>query len=189
MPSKTFDPVHIVYTNHRIELQYFLLGLTKNLQDAADLTQETFLRYIQREVQPESPRAWLFQTGYHLFIDSWRKRKNWWKVPLDTVEEYLMEEGSSPETIVLHKEFQLGLDKAMMKLKPQARTALLMAKDEGYTYKQIALRLGCSENTVKSIIRRARMKMRKWFESDRHPSILLPAGESSALNSLDHRAT
>lgn len=150
-----------LYKQYAVPLQHYLYRYTQNREDAADLAQEAFLRLHLREVRPETAKAWLFRTGYHLFVDKWRKRKKYVFLPLDTVPEPLVESELLPERAVLVSETESEVDEAMQKLKPRDRAVLQLLRQEDVSYQEIARRTGCSEKLVKSIIFRARGRMRR----------------------------
>ena len=64
----------------------FLLRMTGNSSDAADLTQETYARAYQKLEHYQSGtngRAWLFCLARNLFINDYRKRKRRGEQELD----------------------------------------------------------------------------------------------------------
>jgi len=163
MPQQT-TPEHQfiqLYKKYAAPLQNYLFRYTRNYEDAADLTQEAFLRLHQRDVRPETAKAWLFRTGYHLFIDKWRKKKKYTFLPLDTIPEPLDEGETLPEQAALVSETESEVDEALQRLKPRDRAVLQLLRQEDVTYQEIARRTGCSEKLVKSIIFRARGRMRR----------------------------
>jgi RNA polymerase sigma-70 factor (ECF subfamily) len=60
--------------SHLDGLYRFAHRLTRNVDDAQELTQETALRaWQQRQTITRNLRAWLFQTLYHAFVSSRRR--------------------------------------------------------------------------------------------------------------------
>lgn len=148
-----------MYAEHSVYLHRYLLKLTGDQEDAADLAQEVFLRLCQQERMPEYPRAWLSRTGYRLFVDHWRRSKRSRKVPLDADLPSL----SDPEQSVLDREFADQFRNLLLQLHPRARSAFHMRIYEQSSYGDIARRLGCSENTIKTCIRRGKAQLSKWL--------------------------
>lgn len=157
-PEQQFNQM---YQQYAAPLKNYLYRFTRNYEDAADLTQEAFLRLHQKEVRPETAKAWLFRTAYHLFVDKWRKRKKYSFLPLDKVPEQAVDSESLPERALLTAETESEVDQALQRLKPRDRAVLQLLHQEDVTYQEIARRTGCSEKLVKSIIFRARGRMRR----------------------------
>jgi RNA polymerase sigma-70 factor, ECF subfamily len=157
-------PFDQLYNLYALPLQHYLFRFTRNHEDAADLSQEAFLRLHQNGVRPETAKAWLFRTGYHLFVDKWRKKKHYSYLPLEQIPEPVLDGEYSPERALLASETEREVDHALMKLKPRDRTVLKLLKQGDVSYQEIARRTGYSENLVKSIIFRARGRMRRMMK-------------------------
>jgi RNA polymerase sigma-70 factor, ECF subfamily len=155
------DQFDQMYKQYAVPLQHYLFRFTRNHEDAADLSQEAFLRLHQNGVRPETAKAWLFRTGYHLFVDKWRKRRKYSFLPLDVIPEPVFDGEHLPERALMVSETEREVDHAMRKLKPRDRTVLQLLKQEDVSYQEIAQRTGYSEKLVKSIIFRARGRMRR----------------------------
>ncbi|ARU61306.1 hypothetical protein CBW65_10090 [Tumebacillus avium] len=149
------------YHAHRVALYNFLLRLTGNAHDANDLFQETFLKYYEHQHTLSSIKPWLFQTGYRLFVDQWRKRRNKQALALEDAPEPVAGAADTPEAALLEAEMFREFQQALGQLPPRARAALLLREREGASYLEIAETIGCSENAVKTIIYRARISLRK----------------------------
>ncbi|MFD0711219.1 RNA polymerase sigma factor [Paenibacillus sp. GCM10027626] len=149
-----------LYEMHSGYLNKYMLNLTRNREEAADLVQEIFLRLCQQERLPEHPKSWLSQTGYRLFIDQWRRKQRFARI---LPEEQAMPDFASPEQAVLDREFERRVRQLLLGLSPQTRTAIYMRVYEHASYIEISRRLGCPVNTVKSKIRRGRVQLSKWL--------------------------
>jgi RNA polymerase sigma factor (sigma-70 family) len=157
--EQTATDLDKLYEAYAVHLNKYMFTLTRNREEAADLVQEAFLRLCQQISLPEYPRTWLSRTGYRLFIDRWRREQRLLKLPLVQVVPDL----ATPEQAVLHREFEMNIYRLLRRLKPQARTAFHLRVYEQYSYNEISQLLGCSENTVKSYIRRGRVQLSKWL--------------------------
>ncbi|PYI52401.1 RNA polymerase sigma factor [Paenibacillus flagellatus] len=153
-----------VYHNYQIPLQRYLMLRTGNENDAADIAQEAFIRLYEKQVKPETAKAWLFKTGYHLFVDQWRKKRRALHVPLESIPDMPMT-GPSPEGLALGAELRTEIREALGELKPRDRQVLLMLAQRGLSYREIAEHIGCSENAVKTLVHRARKRMRELLEA------------------------
>ncbi|WP_199619686.1 RNA polymerase sigma factor [Paenibacillus alkalitolerans] len=146
-----------LYGAHRAFLHNYLMKLTCNRDEAADLVQDIFVRLCQQNSLPECPKSWLFKTGYRLFIDRLRRKRRVVLIPLD----HSIPSGATPEQEAIDNEFDLLVRSSLRRLHPQTRTALYLRIFEQSTYGEIAELLGCPENTVKSYIRRGRFQLSK----------------------------
>lgn len=164
--SYSSDHFSKIYNQYSTLLQKYLLRLTNNPQDAADLVQETFLRLYDKPAPPDCLQAWLYRTAYCMFVDHWRNGKRKPVITFDILgESFFMGESSSPEELCLELEINDGILQSMDHLKQRDKTALLLRGQEGASYREIALLMGCSEKVVKSVIYRARQKMKKLREN------------------------
>lgn len=148
-----------VYATHAGYLNKFMLKLTRNREDAADLVQDIFLRLCQQERVPEHPKAWLSQTGYRLFVDRCRRKHRHDWLPLDPD----VAGRANPEQAVLDMEFEQFVRQLLLRLKPRPRAAFCLRIYRQCSYGEIARQLGCPENTVKAYMRRGKAQLSEWL--------------------------
>jgi RNA polymerase sigma-70 factor (ECF subfamily) len=151
-----------IYVEYGALLHRYLIRLTGDPQDAADIVQETFLRLYKGQKPPQCIKAWLYRTAYCIFIDHWRYHKRKPVVPLENYEEAIR--GAvmiSPESAVVEAETVNELYLIINQLQKRDKTALMLRGRDGATYREIAAQMGCSELVVKSVIHRARQKIKK----------------------------
>ena len=145
-------------------LIYRIVG---NVDDAQDLTQETFIKALQRQGQLkdlEKAASWLSRIASNTAIDFLRKNK---KFAFSDVNE-LMESRSStldsPEQTLLRGERKLQLDGGLAELTVRERTALLLRDVEEMPAEQVAAQMNCSMATVRSHIANARIKFKRYLD-------------------------
>lgn len=150
-----------LYETHHSFLYNYMFNLTRNREEAADLVQEVFLRLCRQAWVPEQPKTWLFRTGYRLFVDQWRRRQRYMKLQLgrETVELH------TPEQALIDKEFGDAVRAQLERLKPLSQAAFHMRVYREYSLGEISRALDCSENTVKSCIRRGRKQLAGWLRA------------------------
>jgi RNA polymerase sigma-70 factor (ECF subfamily) len=152
-----------------------LYRLTENADDAAELTQETFLnafRSIGRFRGESGLKTWLFRIA----VNESRNRFRWWKrrkrertISLDaaigdsemTLSDVIADRGSSPEDEVLSRERRAALNSALLDLPISFREAVVLVDIEGLSYEETALALDVGIGTVKSRISRGREELRR----------------------------
>lgn len=155
---------HIYEESHDF-LRHFLFRLTRNHEDTADLLQETFLRLYEQEIYPDAYKPWLYQTGYRLFVDQWRRKQI---VQWVSVESSLMPyDNLTPELSYIRLETKAWIEANLNQLTSKQRQIFMLKYNEGATYQEIGKHIGCPENTVKCLIRRARIHLGQLTERDR----------------------
>ena len=143
-------------------LIYRMVG---NVDDAQDLTQETFIKALQRQSQLkdlEKAGQWLSRIASNTAIDFLRRNK---KFSYTDVNEALEAAGPSPEQILLRGERKLQLDGGLAMLTGRERTALLLRDVEDMPAEQVAKQMNCSMATVRSHIANARIKFKRYLEA------------------------
>ena len=138
--------------------------MCRNLQDAEDLVQETFLRLASSSFTFKSDaacRAWLGRTLTNLFVDRCRSRKG-------PPQQVLVSDPSSLENVAAEVEPLLPyerlthehLEQAVERLSPRRREAFdLHART--YSHPEIARVLRIKEETVRKRLHDARKALRE----------------------------
>lgn len=149
MTSSIHQQVTTLYGDHRAWLQSWLRKKVGDPVDAADLTQDTFVRLLSRAVLPDirDARAMLSTVAKGLAIDLFRRRdlENAYREALSELPESL---APSPETQMQVFEALLEIDRLLAQVKPRARQAFLLARIDGLTCPEIADQLGVSLATI-----------------------------------------
>ena len=149
-------------------LIYRIVG---NVDDAQDLTQETFIKALQRQGQLkdlEKASGWLSRIASNTAIDFLRKNK---KFAFSDVNELIETRSStldSPEQTLLRGERKLQLDGGLAELTVRERTALLLRDVEDMPAEQVAAQMNCSMATVRSHIANARIKFKRYLDGRKH---------------------
>lgn len=162
-------------TRYSADIYAILFRITENAEEAADLTQETFLSALKaiKTFRGDSElRTWLFRIA----VNHSRNRFRWWKrrkrdvtISLDaplgdstsTVSDTIPGNEASAEETVLRHEREEAIRKALIDLPEIYREAIVLCDIEGLTYEEIASALEINIGTVKSRIARGRDELRK----------------------------
>ncbi|MBV4474753.1 sigma-70 family RNA polymerase sigma factor [Pseudomonas botevensis] len=149
--------LHALYRDHRGWLENWLRRRMGNAWDAADLSQDTFLRVLgssQSIVDMREPRAYLLTIGKRL-MSNFYTRRSLEKAYLDALANLPEECMPSPEQRWILLETLQALDELLDGLAPSVRRVFLLSQLEGLGYREIGERLDVSERTVKRYMAQA----------------------------------
>ncbi len=135
-----------------------------NVHDAQDLTQEAFIKALQRQEQlrDELKAAhWLSRIATNTALDFLRRHG---RVSFCEIAEAPGSHSETPEAAVLRTERRDWLATGLERLTPRERAALVLRDMEGMPAGEVARRLDCSKATVRSHIANARTKLKKFAE-------------------------
>jgi len=136
-----------------------------NVADAQDLTQEAFIKALQRaeQLKDEQKAAhWLSRIATNTAIDFLRRHARVSFCEIDAAPE--SGGGDSPEELVLRDEHRSYLQDGLRLLTARERAALVLRDVEGMSASEVARALDCSKATVRSHIANARTKFRRYME-------------------------
>ena len=142
---------------------------------AADVTQDAFLsayRSIQ-SFRGQSFRGWLLRIVTNGCYDHWRSTSRRPTVSIDVASEsddshdspgysgeLITDPEWAPERIALRTEQVESIQRALLRLSPDQRMAVILCDIEGMPYEEIAQVMDTSAGTVKSRIFRGRQHLR-----------------------------
>src|SRR5690348_12658789 len=135
-----------------------------NMADAQDLTQEAFIKALQRQEQLKDEQKaahWLSRIATNTAIDFLRRNG---RATFCEIDEAPEAHSDTPEQILLRSEQRNYLEDGLRLLSPRERAALMLRDVEGLPAEEVARRLDCSKATVRSHIANARTKFRRYVE-------------------------
>lgn len=153
----TEQTLHALYRDHNGWLQNWLKRRLGNAWDAADLSQDTFLRVLasaQPLAEVHEPRAYLLTVGKRL-LSNFYARRSLEQAYLQALAQLPEESMPSPEQRWLLLETLQALDELLDGMAGVVRRAFLWSQLEGLGYREIAERLKVSERTVKRYMAQA----------------------------------
>jgi RNA polymerase sigma-70 factor, ECF subfamily len=150
----------------RVFLQiYRIVG---NVDDAQDLTQETFIKALQRQDQIrnlDKAAHWLSRVASNTAIDFLRRHGRISFSDIDDLPEPVASQPEdNPERLLLRSERSAYLEDGLRLLSTRERTALILRDVDGLPADKVARELNCSKATVRSHIANARIKFRRYLE-------------------------
>jgi len=160
---------HLV-RKYRERLFGIIYNLTSNREDAADLTQEAFIKAfssINRFQGKSAFFTWLYRIGVNTALSHLKRNRFRRFFSLENIQE----EGSNAQVLetlaakhksekgALLSELQEKLNEAMQKLSPKHRTVVVLFEIEGLGHQEIADIVGCSVGTVRSRLHYAKQQL------------------------------
>ena len=157
-----------------------ILKICANIDDAAELTQETFVKIIENLNKFEGRSSfytWAFRIAVNLTLNHCRRDGKLAIRSLDDDAEYneqtkqvlkdLLADDRSPDpaAVAQNKELCAVVIVAMMKLDEAHRAVIVLRDIEGMNYAQIAEVLDIELGTVRSRLSRARSNLREIMET------------------------
>jgi RNA polymerase sigma-70 factor (ECF subfamily) len=144
------------YNDNKDRLFGYLLRRTGDYHLAADISQESFTRYLERYSKRELSLSLLFTIGRNLLYDNGRRQR-----PTIPYEEEQHGDGRDEESAFLIREESRRVLKALQQLDPEETDVLSLAVSSGLSYREIAEMTGTSEANIKVKIHRSRLKLKK----------------------------
>ena len=133
--------------------------LTMNGHDAEELTQETFLRAMERRSSFKTGtnlRAWLLRIATNAFLDGQRRKKVTKIQPVtDEIPESRPKLGQGLED----EELQVSVAAAIAELPATARVVFLLRSQEDLSFREIAESIATTEETARWHMMQARKQL------------------------------
>lgn len=174
--SKKDDFLAELVAQHGLALRKFLARKLDSPEDAAEVSQDAFLR-LHRMAEPEkldNARAFLFQVANNLAIDQLRRRTLHYRF-LNT-EKSMAAGGepidinaiaASPEQIISAREKLEAIYRAVDELPFKVKQAFLLHRKSGLSYNDIARQMDVSVSSVEKYILQAlkhcRMRLASYY--------------------------
>ena len=153
------ETVESAFRDHYAAINGAALRSTRDPEVAADVTQEAFLRlFVEAKAgrMPDDVRAWLYRTSANLIVSRARHAA----VARRFAPRLVRLDGpAQPDAIAVLQEQGSELRVALATLSEPDRVALLMAA-HGATGQQIARHLGRSQVATRTLLCRARTRLR-----------------------------
>ncbi|WP_221030639.1 sigma-70 family RNA polymerase sigma factor [Actomonas aquatica] len=172
-----FDQLVLRYRERVYGVVY---NMTSNREDAADLTQDAFIKAFQsinRFQGQSSFFTWLYRIAVNSTLSHLRKNKlrtffSFEKITEDDKTTEILaqltdKDGADKEVYV--RELQEKLNEAMQKLSIKHRTVVTLFEIDGLSHEQIAEVVGCSVGTVRSRLHYAKQILQSELQSYLRP--------------------
>jgi RNA polymerase sigma-70 factor (ECF subfamily) len=163
------DALRLLIARYTRSLYSFAYRLTSNVDDAGDVVQDAFVKawkHIDSFDRDRSFKTWLFSITRNTALDLIRKRRG--DIPFSFIQD---DEGhvvfDTPDESPLSDELfstsekLQSVENALKELSFDQRTILALHHGEGLTFEEIGETLEKPMNTVKSLYRRAVLRLRE----------------------------
>jgi RNA polymerase sigma factor (sigma-70 family) len=151
-----------LYRSHAAEVFRYAYAVLGNRADAEDVTQTTFvnaLRALERGERPRTPKNWLITIAHNLIRQRFRQQQSRPRqVELDEqlpAAEAADDDGPSLDDLV----------RALQRIPPTQREALVLRELEGRSYVEIGELLDVSQSALETLIFRARRSLAEELEN------------------------
>lgn len=144
----------------------FLLRMLGSPEDAQDLCQETFIRMIRSadKYQPQGQfQSWLFRIAGNQARSRLRRQKIVRWIPWDSDRPDPPSTTPDPYQQVADEETRQEVSRAIDKLPPRQKEALLLKQYQGLRYKEIAETMGLTVSSVQMLLHRAMLALKDDF--------------------------
>ena len=151
---------------HATRLYLAAQRFARHSGDAEDLVQETFLKaYVawdQFDPQRGCGGGWLMRIMTNSFINKRRKaqtERQWVERTAPDTLPARRRASHDPEGALIEQSVGDEVARALAELPPEFRQVVELADIRGFSYKEVAARLGCPLGTVMSRLHRARRQL------------------------------
>jgi RNA polymerase sigma-70 factor (ECF subfamily) len=170
----------VLVSRHRKPIYNFILRFVRDQEHAEDVMQETFLRLIKSADGYERQAkftTWLYTIARNLCVDASRRAKHRKAASLDAPSsadedaapliEMMADGQANVDRKAINRELAIRMRKAIDALPEEQREIFILREVSDLQFNEIAVIIGCPENTVKSRMRYALEKLREALEDYR----------------------
>ena len=141
--------------------------LLRDREEARDVTQEALVRLWEHRAavaDPAAAKPWLLRTAHNLCIDRLRQRRSRGTASLDDVVEPAADPSCAPDRPSNERSRRTEVERALGRIPPRDRALLLLREVHGHSYEELADLMGAPIGTLKSLLHRARARLRREVE-------------------------
>ena len=156
--AKAFE---LLYDRYHARLYNFCLKIIRNAQEAEDLVQDVFIAiWENREKLDENKSfsSFVFMIAKNKMLNKIKKNLSH-QIYMDFMQKENQDRDDLRKDIESYELMNL-LQKTIHQLPEKTKEIFLLSRNEGLTYKEIALKLNISENVVDHEIRKSLMHIK-----------------------------
>ena len=147
------------------ELIYYVQRMVGDKDNAKDVVQEAYSRviHVDNKTTISNKRAYLYKMVRNIVIDDVRKNKNIAKIAYEE-EQFVIPINEQPDELTVENNTQKVLMSIVQNLPTRSKQAFIFHILEGYSRKEIAVKMGINISTVDKHITHATLKIKKELE-------------------------
>lgn len=152
-------PTQALFEKYRDNLYIVAFNVCKNVEDAEDVVQDTFIQYysFKKEFDSEQHiRAWLIRVAIN---KARNKNRSFWRRNKMSLEDYM-------ETLSFETPESENLFETVMQLPDKYRTVIHLFYYEEYSVREISEILRLSESNVKVRLSRGRSLLKEKLQEE-----------------------
>ncbi|MGH7105393.1 MAG: RNA polymerase sigma factor [Acetobacteraceae bacterium] len=138
----------------------------RSLDEADDLIQEAFLRLqvYCRDHEVRNTGGFLLRTALNLALDRARRARVASVVPQSVEDLHLVDPSPPPDEVYAARERLLRMKAGLEAMSPRRREVFILNRIEGYSFPQIAKRLGITVSAVEKHAAKAILFLTDWMD-------------------------
>lgn len=153
-----------LYIKYQRDIYLYAFSLCKDHHIAQDLTSDTFFKALLSLDESKSYiKFWLFRVCKNLFLDAYRKTEEFSNT--DAIE-YTLTTVKTPLDKLIDSEENRHLYNIVLSLRPSYREILILYYYGDFSLKEISETTGLTEGAAKTLLFRARKKLRAALEGN-----------------------
>lgn len=158
-----------IYQEYKDDVYVYLCSLCKNQSLAEDLTSEVFLSVIKSIFRFRgdcSIKTWLFSIARHKWYEHIRSEKKQLELGECLIDYWLEKNQTIGIDQQICKTELVEKVKELVSLEPERTQKIFYKRVEGYSFYEIALELGITENSACVISHRHTKKLKQQLEQE-----------------------
>ncbi|MCX6539062.1 MAG: RNA polymerase sigma factor [Acidobacteria bacterium] len=180
-----------LYRRHSGRLYNVAYRMTGSAADAEDLLQDVFLQVYRRIDSYRGDAAlgtWLYRLAVNACLDHLRSHQGRQRKATDFIDDVEgLEPVASPSWQPDRALDRIDLESAISRLPPSYRTAFVLHDVEGHEHREVADMLGIAEGTSKSLLHKARVRLRAFLRGGPADEARRPAAASTTAGADGRR--
>ena len=155
-----------LFSKHYKDVYTYLYSLSRDPSLSEDLAQEVFLEVVKSiaTFRGESDiKTWLFSIARHKWYSYLRKTSR--QTNTEDLSEFMVSSEKTPEEQCQDEEVAKRIY-ALLDLEPERTRSIVAMRLEGYSFYEIGVKHGISENSARVIDFRAKTKIRQILKKE-----------------------
>lgn len=152
-----------LYIKYHRELFLYAFSLCKNYHLAQDLTSDTFFKAYLSLDDVSYFKYWLFRVCKNLYLDSLKGKREYCS---DNILENTLSNNKTPLDKIIESEEKKHLYNLIINLHESYKEILILYYFCGFSLKEISMSRNTSKGATKTMLFRARNKLKKELEGE-----------------------